>query len=155
VCSSDLYCLLRRFNNRFTIQVDDREPISGEFLFALGGNSRWYGGGYKGCPRALPDDGLLDCITVRRAFGRLKLISLIGKYKRGEHLGWLCTDFVRGKKMHIHSDVPAAVNVDGECHYVKDSVFELKEKAVCYVVPQGSAYLERRKSGTLDETSAG
>ncbi|MCL2106106.1 MAG: hypothetical protein FWH26_03465 [Oscillospiraceae bacterium] len=86
--ASLLYCITKRFHNTFTIQIDDEPPVTGAFVFALGGNSRWYGGGYKGCPLALPDDGLLDCITVRKEFGRLKLISLIGKYKRGEHLGW-------------------------------------------------------------------
>ncbi|MDR0530658.1 MAG: hypothetical protein LBG83_01130 [Oscillospiraceae bacterium] len=147
--ASSLYCITQRFHSEFTVQIDDQPPVKGPFLFALGGNSRWYGGGYKGCPRALPDDGLLDCIVVRKEFGRLKLLSLLGKYKNGEHLSWPFTNFQRGKKMHIHSDELAAVNVDGECRYVNDSTFQLVEKAVCYVIPKGSAYLADREAGKL------
>ncbi|MDR2753859.1 MAG: hypothetical protein LBB50_06085, partial [Oscillospiraceae bacterium] len=39
--ASLLYCLTQKFGGNFTIQIDDDEPISGEFLFAVGGNSRW------------------------------------------------------------------------------------------------------------------
>ncbi|MDR2647488.1 MAG: hypothetical protein LBB67_05135 [Oscillospiraceae bacterium] len=145
-----LFCLFRKFKNQFTIQVDEHEPVDGLFLFAIGGNSRWYGGGYKGCPLALPDDGLMDCIMVKKAFGRLKLITLIGEYKKGNHLKWDFTQMIRGKRMRIHSDIPAAINVDGECRYVHDSCFELKEKSVCYVIPQGSTYPEDRAAGKLD-----
>ena len=147
--ASLIYCIFRRLKNHFTVQIDDGEPVSGPFLFALGGNSRWYGGGYKGCPLALMDDGRMDCITVRREFGVLKMLTLIGGYKKGQHLGWPYTSFTRGKKMKITSDKPAAVNVDGETSYVTESVFELHEKAVCFVVPQGSPYLTQRADGTL------
>jgi diacylglycerol kinase family enzyme len=144
--ASLLYCVIARFNStNFTIQIDDNEPVNGKFLFALGGNSKWYGGGYMGCPKAELDDGLLDCVMVRRDFGRLKAISLIGVYKKGEHLSWPFTSFVRGKKMKIHSDIPAAVNVDGECHYVNDTEFILHEKSVKFVVPQDSPWLLSRK----------
>ncbi|MDR1465536.1 MAG: hypothetical protein LBJ11_09600 [Oscillospiraceae bacterium] len=149
--ASLVYCLLRRFHNTFTIQIDDAPPVTKSFLFALGGNSRWYGGGYKGCPRALPDDGWLDCILVEKIFGRLKLITLINKYKSGEHLTWPFTSFVRGKKMRVHSDKLAAVNVDGETKYVHDSLFELREKSVCFVIPEGSPYLADRQAGKLGE----
>ncbi|MDR3314846.1 MAG: hypothetical protein LBS96_10415 [Oscillospiraceae bacterium] len=147
--ASLLYCVLRRLNSRFTVQVDDHPPVSAPFLFALGGNSRWYGGGYKGCPLALPDDGWMDCITVQKDFGLLRLLSLIGYYKKGEHLTWPYTTFLRGKKMRITSEKPAAVNVDGECRYVTESVFELREKAICFVVPEGSPYFEQRATGVL------
>jgi diacylglycerol kinase family enzyme len=147
--ASLLYCVARRLKNTFTVQVDDHEPVTAPFLFALGGNARWYGGGYKGCPLALPDDGWLDCITVRRDFGLIKLLGLIGSYKKGEHLSWPYTSFVRGKKMRIQATKPAAVNVDGETRYVTESTFVLREKAICFVVPEGSLYLEQRANGTL------
>jgi diacylglycerol kinase family enzyme len=144
-----LYCLTKKFGSRFTVQIDDEDPITGDFLFAVGGNSRWYGGGYKPCPKALPDDGLLDCVLVHALFTRGQMVKLIDKYKAGEHLGWPCTLYKRAKQMKIHSDLPAAVNVDGETSYVTDATFVLKEKAVCYVVPEGSDYLEKRANGTV------
>jgi len=146
-----LSCLPKKFFSKFTVQVDDNPPETNEFAFALGGNSRWYGGGFKACPKALPDDGLMDCITVSKGIGKLKLISMIGVFKKGDYLDdprW--KDFTtckRGKTMRIHSDTPAPVNVDGEIRMATDITFALKEKAVCYVVPEGSDYLEKREKG--------
>lgn len=134
------YCLLRRLNSEFKIVIDDGETYEGTMLFSLCGNARWYGGGYKGAPKALPDDGLLDFIIVRKTVGRLKLAGLVGKYKRGEHLGWDFTTFVRGKKMQIFSKAPAAVNVDGECEYVTESTFRILESAIDLIVPDAAAY---------------
>lgn len=134
------YCLFRRLNSKFKVVIDDDQTFSGAMLFSLCANSRWYGGGYKGAPLAVPDDGLLDFVVVRKTVGRLKLAGLVGKYKRGEHLDWDFTNFLRGKKMQIFSESPAAVNVDGECEYVCESTFSLLPAAIRVVVPDVEAY---------------
>jgi len=147
-----LSCIPGKFYSDFTVQVDDEPPVKGTFLFAIGGNSRWYGGGFQSCPKAIPDDGLLDCVTVAKAFGRLKMITMIGTYKKGEHLDnpdWPFARMRRGKVMRVHADTPAAVNIDGETRIATDVTFELLEKAVCYVVPEGSGYFAKREAGTL------
>ena len=140
--ASLLYCLGKRLNSEFKVTVDDDRVIEGTMLFALCGNSRWYGGGYMGAPKAIPDDGLLDFIIVRKTVGRLKLAGLINAYKRGEHLDWDFTTFLRGKKMHIESKELAAVNVDGECEYVKESTFEIMPSALNFVIPANSTFYE-------------
>ncbi len=134
------YCLFRRLNSEFKIIVDDEKVVEGKMLFALCANSRWYGGGYKGAPKAVPDDGKLDFILVRKTVGRLKLAGLVGKYKRGEHLGWDFTEFVRGKKLQILSKNPAAVNVDGECEYVTESTFRILPAALDVIMPDEQSY---------------
>ena len=141
-----LACLPKKFFSKFTVQIDDEPSKASEFAFAIGGNSRWYGGGFKACPKALPDDGLMDCITVEKELSKLKMVTLISIFQKGEHLDdprWQSfTTFKRGKVMRVHSDTPAAVNIDGEIRMATDVTFELKEKAVCYVVPEGSDYLK-------------
>lgn len=135
------YCLFRRVNSsRFKVILDDEKVIEGTMLFSLCANARWYGGGYKGAPKAIPDDGLLDFIIVEKTCNTLKLAGLVGKYKRGEHLSWDFTHFLRGKKMQIISQNPAAVNVDGECEYVTDFTFRILESAISFVVPETSDY---------------
>ena len=109
-----LYAIIRKFKNRFTYKIDDDKEITKDCLFCFCGNSRWYGGGFMAAPLALPEDGLLDFVIVEAGVSRIKLASLLNKYKRGEHLDWDITSFKRGKKLVIHSDKPAAVNVDGE-----------------------------------------
>ena len=139
-----IYAIIRKFKNRFTYKIDDGEEITKDCLFCFCGNSRWYGGGFMAAPLALPEDGLLDFVIVEAGVSRAKLATLLNKYKRGEHLDWDITSFKRGKKLVIHSDKPAAVNVDGETKYVTDATFEIIEKGITYVVPAKSQFLVDR-----------
>ncbi len=139
-----LYAIMKKFHNKFTITIDDDEVVSKDCLFCFCGNSRWYGGGFMAGPLALPDDGLLDFVIVESKMSRAKLVTLLNKYKRGEHLDWDITTFKRGKKLTIHSDTPAAVNVDGECKFVTDTSFEIVEKGITFVVPKNSKFLAER-----------
>lgn len=148
------YCLMRRLKSEFKIVVDDTKTYEGTMLFSLCANGRWYGGGYKGAPKAVPNDGLLDFVMVRKTVGRLKLAGLVGQYKRGEHLGWDFTTFVRGKKMQIFSKKPAAVNVDGECEYVTESTFQILEGALQVILPDKAAYLQTVGNDTDEKAPA-
>lgn len=140
-----IYAIMKKFKNRFTITVDDGEPKTMDALFCFVGNARYYGGGFKAAPLAQPNDGLLDFVVVESRISRAKLASLLNKYKRGEHLDWDITNFKRGKKLVIHADTPAAVNVDGECKFVTDTSFELIEKGITFVVPRTSDFLKEFK----------
>lgn len=148
--ASLFYCLKSKTSNRFTITIDDGEPISDNFVFAFCGNSRFYGGGYQAAPYAVPDDGLLD-FSIVRAMKIPRLVTQIGNYKKGRHFKWPETTYVRGKKMTVHSDTPASVNVDGECDLVTDSTFEIIPSAFSFVIPTTSSYIEDRKSGLISD----
>lgn len=139
-----LYCFMGKLKSEFKITIDDKETLEGTFLFCYIGNSRWYGGGWKAAPLAMPDDGLLDFVMVKLDRSRLKLLPLIGKYKKGEHLDWDITTFRRGKKITVESKKPAAVNVDGECDHVTKRTFEIIEKGITYVVPKNSEFLKMK-----------
>ena len=139
-----IYTIIKKFKNRFTLTYDDGTTLTKDALFCFIGNASYYGGGFRAAPRALPDDGLLDFVLVEARVSRAKLASLLNPYKRGEHLDWDITTFKRGKKLVIHSDKPAAVNVDGECQYVTDASFEIIEKAMKFVVPKNSWFLKDR-----------
>lgn len=147
--ASLLYCFIKKMENVFTISIDDGEPFTVKVLFAYVGNSRWYGGGFMAAPLAMPDDGLLDFVIVKKDLPKIKLLSLIGPYKNGKHLGWDRTTFKRGKKIHIKSEETAVVNVDGEIQYVKESTMEIVEKAVKFVIPTTSTYFEDVASGKI------
>lgn len=148
--ASLFYCLKSKTSNRFTITIDDGEPITDNFVFAFCGNSRFYGGGYKAAPYAVPDDGLLD-FSIVKAMKLPRLITQVGNYKKGRHYKLPETTYVRGKKMTVHSDTAASVNVDGECDLVTDSTFEIIPSAYSFVIPTTSSYIEDRKSGTISD----
>ncbi len=140
---SCLYCIAGKLKSEFRITVDDK-VYEDTFLFCYIGNSRWYGGGYKAAPLAMPNDGLLDIVMVKLDRGRLKLLPLISQYKAGEHLDWDITTFVRGKRIKIESQKDAAVNVDGECEYVSHREFEIIPNGITFVVPRGSKFLDMK-----------
>ena len=145
-----LYCFFKKLNNIFTITIDDGEPFTQNTLFCVAGNSRWYGGGFKAAPLAIPDDGLLDFIIVKKNMNRLKLLGLVNKYKAGQHLDWEFTNFVRGKKICIHCDEVAAINCDGEKRSGNDATFEIVEKGIKFVIPANSSYFEDKAAGKLN-----
>ncbi len=139
-----LYAIAKKIKNRFTVTIDDGEPFTLDALFCFIGNASYYGGGFRAAPEALPDDGLLDFVIVKSVNSRLKLLKLLGPYKKGEHLDWDITNFVRGRKLTIHAESPAAVNVDGECQYVTDASFEIIDKGIKFLVPKGSEFLKKK-----------
>ena len=146
---SALWALMKKAGNVFTISVDDKPAVKQKVIFCFVGNSRWYGGGYMGGPLAMPNDGLLDIIVVRKEMSRLKLLSLLGKYKKGQHLSWPFTQFIRGKKITVHAEIPAVVNVDGECEIVTDCTMEIIPAGIRFVVPANSTFFDDVKSGRI------
>ncbi len=137
-----VYSLMGKYKNKFKITIDDTDVYEGDYLFCYIGNSRWYGGGYMAAPDAMPNDGLLDVVMVNWSKGRMGILPLLPKYKKGEHLDWDFTKLVRCKKVKIESPTPAAVNVDGECAYVTEREFKILEKAITFIVPRESSFLD-------------
>lgn len=106
----------------------------GVFMFALAANGQYYGGGYHGSPLSQPDDGLLDFVLIHK-ISHLKVLAILGKYKRGEHLGFKCCESFRGTSMEIIADQPAIVNADGECVEDTRVRFEIIPAAISFVYP--------------------
>ncbi len=134
---------------RFTIKIDDDEEFTSDVLFCFAGNSRWYGGGYYAAPKALLYDGELDFVIVKRDCSKLKLLGLIEKYKKGEHMDWERTIYKRGKKIIVKCDEDSAVNIDGEVRFSKETSFEIVEKGINFVVPACSDFCKKVQNGTL------
>ena len=97
------------------------------FLFVLAGSGQYYGGGYRGAPEAVPDDGLLDFVLVRKV-SRFRLATLLKLYKAGQHLHSPkfkdLLYFERGRRMEVRPRQPITANYDGECRRVNSISFE-------------------------------
>ena len=138
------------FTKRFRISIDGEFYDEDDYLFCYIGNSRWYGGGYKAAPDAMPNDGLIECVMVKFPKGLnpgnpLNLLPLLGRYKKGEHVDWDFTAIKKCKHVKVESATPAAVNVDGECDYVTEREFKMLESKVTFVVHRGSPFLDMIK----------
>ncbi|MCD7775032.1 MAG: diacylglycerol kinase family lipid kinase [Clostridiales bacterium] len=144
-----LYCFIKKMKNDFTIQIDDDEPFSSTVLFCVAANSRWYGGGFMPAPFAMPDDGEIDVVILKKQISRIKLLGLINKYKEGKLINHPMTVFKRAKRVHIISKQPATVNIDGECEIVTEADFEIQPKAMKFVIPTTSTFIEDKASGKI------
>lgn len=146
------YKLAGKISYPLTIRINEDDPISGEYLFALAANAPYYGGGFKSAPGANPCDGRLEFVLIRKV-GRLKLASLLKKYRRGEHGSLEIASFQSGKVMEVASPRPAAVNLDGEIIMCETARFEIAEKGIKFILPgfctvqcdEGAEIMERGK----------
>lgn len=133
-----LKTLLGPIGNEMTITIDGDKKYEGCFLMAVTGCGRYYGGGYCGAPEAVPDDGLLDFILIRKP-ALYRIPKLVTLYKAGKHLKSKEFDgiltFHRGKRMEVASMHSVAQNLDGECSLVKQTSFEVVPRAVRFLVP--------------------
>lgn len=84
-----------------------------DFLLNACMNHRYEGGGFKFCPSASDNDGLLDTCTVGGLSKPAMLRALPTAFK-GNHLKFKGIDSYRGATIHLKSVVPLWVHTDGE-----------------------------------------
>lgn len=131
--------LLGQIGDNLHIRIDDSEIFEGCFVFALAASGQYYGGGYRGAPLAIPDDGLLDFILIRKP--PLHIIPrLVSLYKAGRHIGakefeGLLT-FRRGRKIEIVAEKPVASNLDGDVALMKAACFQVLPGTARFIVPE-------------------
>ena len=132
---------LGRMYDRLKITIDDTIHYDGDFFFALAASGQQYGGGYRGAPDAIPDDGLLDFVLIK-ATSKLRLLKILPRYKRGEHtdddFGGIVIKH-RGRKIQIESmaSTPAVINLDGEAFRRNEITFEVAPHALRLLLPRG------------------
>ncbi|MEG1753495.1 MAG: hypothetical protein RR234_06230, partial [Christensenella sp.] len=73
-----------------------------------------YGGGFMAAPLSDMQDGLIDFICVP-SIGHLRALSMIGSYKRGEHLEkYSFIKLIRCQSLRIFSDHSVCRKGDGD-----------------------------------------
>ncbi len=117
--------------------VGGKVEREGEYLFALAANGQYYGGGYHGAPLSQPDDGVLDFILIKK-ISHLRVLTILGKYKRGEHMDLDCCESFRGTSMTVSAEKPLVYNTDGECDHATQVEFSVLPSAISFVVPAAS-----------------
>jgi diacylglycerol kinase (ATP) len=98
---------------RVRVALDDAPSFELTTAMAAAMNGTTFGGSFRVCPAARPDDGLLDVMLVG-AVGRLEILQLVPKILRGAHTGDPRLRMLRTRRMTIESDQPLLVETDGE-----------------------------------------
>ena len=103
----------------------DGEKLTVDCLMCAVCNGKAYGGGFLAAPEAVPDDGWMDVVIIRKV-GRLTIAKLLGMYKRGGHFvhGQLTEQakpyfiYRRAKQVTLRpvdGRGPIVATADGEC----------------------------------------
>lgn len=136
-----LKMLFTNYGNTMHITLHSKgetHSYHGNFLFVLAANGTSYGGGYKAAPDAKIDDDQLTFVLLKTP-SLFKILSLIGKYKKGKHLNnplfapYLV--YMKGDKLEFESDDPVFYNLDGECDLISKGYFSLSKNTVQFIVP--------------------
>jgi len=98
---------------RVRLQLDDAPVFELETAMTAVMNGTTFGGSFRVCPDAQPDDGFLDLLLVGPV-GRLEILQLVPKILRGKHAGDARLSLLRAKRVTIESDEPLLVEADGE-----------------------------------------
>jgi len=72
-----------------------------------------YGGGFKICPDALPDDGVFD-ICYAEPTALPKAVLLFARAKNGKHVGAKRIHFAQASQLHLSFNVAPPCQADGE-----------------------------------------
>lgn len=131
--------------NTLKITIDGKETFEGDYLFSLAASGQYYGGGFNSAPMADPTDGQIDFVLVKRV-SKLKALTLVSDYKNGSFINKKKFKKIltirKGTHMHVESETPVIVTVDGECFASTDIDFKIMPKALRFVAPK--CYLEKR-----------
>ncbi|MBR3971552.1 MAG: YegS/Rv2252/BmrU family lipid kinase [Ruminococcus sp.] len=139
---SIIYCLFAQRKHKVKILVDG-VPFEGAdykntTLLAVGGNGKYYGGGFKAAPKAVLDDGYMDFVHCK-TLSVLRFASIVGKYKKGEHIDNPKMPFItfkRCKTLEFIAQEPIDINVDGEIYSQHNPKVRLVEGGLKIILPQ-------------------
>ena len=108
-------------------------------------NGRHYGGGFNPTVTAMPDDGELEIIIVKKV-NLLQLAVNIGKYSTGRasEIGDLAV-CLKGSSITVEADGEIIVNTDGEMLQAKKIEMKLEPGRVNLTVPRGITFFEKRQ----------
>ena len=121
---------------------EDGTEHSARLLLSLFANGSYYGGGFKACADADLTDGLFDMMMIP-PIGRLKFISLLGQYRKGQIME---TEFGKNQILYkkcrelvISRATPIKYCLDGEILSAKEIHMSMAPASAIFVAPADAA----------------
>lgn len=133
---SVVYCFFHSVKNMFQIEIDDKSLPLDSYIFVVAANGNYYGGGYLAAPHSKIDDGYIDVVTVK-TISRFKMLTLIGKYKKGQHdkVDSSIITHQNAKSLKISSNQPFSCNIDGEIIETDQVIIKILPKQIKIKLP--------------------
>jgi diacylglycerol kinase family enzyme len=102
-------------------------------------NGAFCGGGFHSNPNASLIDGQIDLLTINNV-GRIRFVSLVGKYKKGEHICQKLAHIIGNRKcstVDLYFDRETPVSIDGEIVFEKELHLSVDRGALRFMLPKG------------------
>ena len=126
---------------RMVYTDENGQEVEEDVLLIAIANGHYCGGGFKSCPKACLEDGLMDVVVAKPVKG-LKMLSLLLKYHNGTHLDDAAAaefiKFMQLPEFKLRALDKVSVSVDGEVSPFTEAEIKMVRGAINFVVPEGS-----------------
>jgi len=118
-------------------------------------NGRSYGGAFTPVPEALPDDGRMEILLVKKV-SRLTVAQLVRRYAAGRYreIPQVITH-MQASPVTIRAAREFVVNVDGEILYRQEVTFTLLPGAVRFFAPVGAEFEAEKTNSFVEAEKTG
>lgn len=108
-----------------TVRIDGRERV-GQTYMVITGNAEWAAGGcMRICPGARTDDGELNVAIISQASIYRVVTKLFSSIAKGTHINLPEVSYFTGRKIEVHSEPPAVLDLDGELFGTTPATFSI------------------------------
>jgi len=113
-----------------TVRVDDHEYVGPTFM-VVAGNAEWAAGGcMRISPGAITNDGDLN-VTIIESVSIYKVLTrLFPNIAKGTHINEPEVSYFTGRKIEVHSEPPAVLDLDGELFGTTPATFSIRPLAL-------------------------
>ena len=133
--------LIEKKGADLTIKYDDGTVLDGSILLIAIANGCFCGGGVKGVPESVLDDGLMD-VSVVKDISRMTFVTLFPSYAKGTHLNKKkiidrnIIRYTKEKALTVTANGKSLrLCTDGEITTQKKVKFSIVEDAFRFIVP--------------------
>lgn len=99
---------------RYRASFDGGQPVESEAIMFAVQMGPYYGSGFKICPDARVDDGLLDICIAHPPAGVARALFIFLRAKDGGHTGFKQIEMLRCGSLHVEFDQAPPAQIDGE-----------------------------------------
>ncbi|MBQ9021183.1 MAG: diacylglycerol kinase family lipid kinase [Eggerthellaceae bacterium] len=101
-------------NYQIQVQFDDEPALEISVIMFAIQNGPTYGGGFKICPQAEPDDGLFDICYAEGKWSVPRAVAIFARTKNGNHTKARNVVFKRASRVRISFDKEPPAQAEGE-----------------------------------------
>jgi len=140
LCGAGAVLDLDLVSQYYTVNMDG-EDISGNYANIHIANIPCDGGEFVPSPYAVPNDGMLDVITMRST-DRFSTMRAIGDRNKGTFEKHRFFNHSRCRAINVESDLPLSIQVDGESLYAKKIKLEIVPNGVKFFAPEEKEFAD-------------